>query len=152
MIRHLVPFAFLVTAGGFQSPRQPPTHSLAGTWDVDVVAGHKLEDNGKTTPIMSKGVFTFSASGDSLILTMQVRLSPSPTPIRVATLLGSDTATFVRASRAIMTENTTLSAKPMTTTFRFFAVGDSLRGTITRALEDPNDPAAGSSPVTGVRR
>jgi hypothetical protein len=148
MMHHLVPCAILLAASSLRAQ----THPLVGVWDVDVVAAHKLEDHGTTTPIMSKGVFSFTVEGDSLIAMIKVQLSPSPTPIRVATLLGSDTATFVRASRAITTENRTMSAKPMTTTFRFFAVGDSLRGTITRTLENPNDPAAGSSPVSGVRR
>lgn len=130
----------------------PQTHPLVGVWDVDVVAGHKTAPDGTTSPIPSKGVFTFSQEGDSLVLSMMVALSPTRDPIRLAAKATADTVIFVRDSKAITAENFVLGSKPMRSTYRFVAVSDSLFGIVTRSLDAANDPAAGTSPITGTRR
>jgi hypothetical protein len=133
------------------SPTRVSTHPLVGTWDVNVVAGHKDEPDGTVSPITSTGAFIFSSESDSLVVTMQVILSPSRTPIRLATIAASDTATFVRSAQALNAvkgEQNVMSTTPMVSTFRFVAVGDSLRGT----MQTTSGSRTNSWPITGKRR
>ncbi|MCC6242823.1 MAG: hypothetical protein IT353_08280 [Gemmatimonadaceae bacterium] len=150
MIREL--FVFCCLFAGVSTGPVQQTHPLIGVWDVDVVAGHKTAPDGTTSPILSKGVFTFSQQGDSLVLSMMVALTPNRDPIRLAAKATSDTVIFVRDSKAITAENFVLGSKPMRSTFRFVAKTDSLHGNVTRSLDSADDPAAGTSPITGTRR
>jgi pimeloyl-ACP methyl ester carboxylesterase len=128
-----------------------PGHPLVGMWDVSVVAAHKDEPDGAVTPIMSSGVFSFSMEGDSLIVSMQVKLSPTGMPIRLATAARSDTATFVRTAKALNAvkgERNVLSAVPMVSTYRFIAVRDSLHG----SMQVTSGGRTHTWPISGKRR
>jgi hypothetical protein len=132
-------------------PSGTSTHALVGSWDVDVVAGHRKSPDGTVSPLMSKGVFTFSAEGDSLVVSMQVTLSASGKPTRLAIPMPRDTATFVRAGetvQAVKGDQNTLGKVSIVSTFQFVAVGDSLIGSLKTASDGTNT----DWPIRGARR
>lgn len=124
---------------------------LEGTWDVDVVAAHREAPDGTISPIMSKGVFTFTVEQDSLVVRMQVALSPTGRVSRLATRTAGDTAVFVRRGETVQAskgDRNTLGMIPIETTFRFVAVGDSLHG----SMQSVSNGTKTEWPIAGVRR
>src|SRR5687767_14147733 len=67
------------------------SHPLAGTWDVTVPAGMRVE-NDESTPIIAKGVLNVSVTGDSLIGMLEVE-PPEGLPARQASRLAARAGT-----------------------------------------------------------
>ena len=130
-------------------------HPLAGTWDVLIPAGMRVE-NGDPVPIIAKGLLNVSVAGDSLIGMLKIE-PPAGMPAKPASRLAARTGTgptvFVERSKMTINNNGQESDYPMTVTYTFEATGDSLQGRMTRTVEGMAMPGPMSTPppISGKR-
>jgi len=129
------------------------SHPLAGTWNVDVPAGMRVE-NDVATPIMAKGVLSLQVQGDSLVGTLAVE-PPAGRPARPASRLAARLApqpvVFVQSTQATVNVNGSESTRRVTSTFNLTASGDSLHGTVDRRVQGEDGMSAGPLPLAGAR-
>jgi hypothetical protein len=129
------------------------SHPLVGTWAVEVPAGMRME-NGEATPIMAKGTFVFSVVGDSLIGTLKsepLEGMPARPASRVAAKLATGTVTFVSRSEAKLNMGGEEITRTAVSTWIFDVSGDTLKGTVERAIEGVEMAMGGPQPITGKR-
>ena len=142
--------ALLLTAPGLVAAQSRP---LVGSWDVTVPTGVRIED-GESTPIFAKGLLNVSAEGDSLIGMLKVE-PPAGMPARpiahLAAQLGTGQVVFIQHSTATINTNGVKSEYPVTNTYTLDAAGDTLTGTVSRAIEGLESPMSTPQPITGKR-
>jgi hypothetical protein len=129
-------------------------HPLAGTWNVTVPAGVRIE-NGEPSVIIAKGVLNVTVSGDSLIGTLAVEPPegmPARPASRLAARLGPAPTTFVSVTQATINTNGEESQRTVTSRFTIAsAEGDAFTGTVTRVIEGMEGPLSEPHPFTGTR-
>jgi len=142
--------ALLLTLPGLVAAQSP---TLVGSWDVTVPAGVRIE-NGESTPIFAKGLLTVGAEGDSLIGMLKVE-PPAGMPARPVARLAAGLATgqvvFIQRSTATINTNGVKTEYPVTNTYTLVATGDTLTGTVSRAIEGLQGPMPTPQPITGKR-
>jgi hypothetical protein len=137
--------------GSALSAQQPP---LVGTWRITYTAGMRMED-GISTPIMATGTLTIAVQGDSLIGELVTDSSPGLPPRPPARLMAVATtgeATFTSRSKATVNVNGDRQEAMAVSTWTLRASGDTLSGSVRRALEGFPVGPQGPSPVTGTRQ
>jgi hypothetical protein len=143
--------ALLLTVPGLIAAQS--RESLVGSWDVTVPAGVRIE-NGESTPIFAKGLLNVSAEGDSLIGMLKVE-PPAGMPTRPVARLAARLATgqvvFIQRSTATINTNGVKSEYPVTNTYTLVATGDTLSGTVSRAIEGLEGPMPTPQPISGKR-
>ncbi|WP_411279688.1 hypothetical protein [Gemmatimonas sp.] len=130
-----------------------PANPLVGTWTVEYEMGRRVED-GQVTSITGTGTLKVEASGDSLVGLLQAPLRPDGSVVPVATLGGraaKGTAVLNQKASATMNMNGEITTIEVTVTWTLQASGDTLTGTLLRALPPGIPAAAEPSPVTGTR-
>lgn len=150
MTRTLV-IVLALSHGALQAQQQP----LAGSWQVTYPAGMRIE-NGVETPLIATGSLTIEPRADSLIATLATDPSPDMPPrppLRLAAKAGTGEATFVAHSKGTINMNGNEREIAVTSTWVLRATGDSLEGSIVRAVDDA-EPVTPREPgkVTGVRK
>jgi hypothetical protein len=139
----------LILPGGLAAQ----SHPLAGTWDVTIPAGARVE-NGVTTPIVAKGTLVFGVERDSLVGTLKVEPPegfPARPPTRLAAKLGATPVVFVVTSQATINANGVESVRSVQSTYTIAASGDTVQGTVERYIEGEEMPMAGPQPFSGKR-
>ncbi len=133
---------------------QAQQHPLVGVWQVSYPAGSRNE-NGVVTPIMATGVLTVEAVQDSLVATLVTDSGaevPVRPPLRLATESKPGDAVFVSHTKATLNMNGETRVAIAVSTWTLGVKGDSLIGTVERALigveVGPQEP----QPVVGWRR
>jgi hypothetical protein len=129
------------------------SHPLVGKWDVELVAGQRIED-GVSTSVKAKGTLEIVQQGDSLIgtlTTVPVEGMPQRPPARLAGKRIDGTMTFVSVSEGTLSGNGESLTFQAISTWSLTATGDSLQGSVTRELVGVSMPAMGAQPVTGTR-
>lgn len=136
------------------SPLQAQSsHPLVGKWDVEYVAGHRVE-NDVSTPVLARAVLVLEAVGDSLVGTMVATPLPGmPTrpPSRFAARRVDGKVTFVVHSEATLNRNGELSSAKVISTWILAATRDALDGTVEREIVGVDAPSPGPAAVKGTR-
>jgi hypothetical protein len=133
-------------------PIQAQSRSLVGSWRLEYERGLRHE-NGEITPIMGKGALTLEQRGDSLVGQLLPEAGEdgrTPPPVQFAARASGAAATFITHSKARINMNGDERTVDVTVTWELTARGDTLEGTLRRAMEGadaPSDPA----PLKGVR-
>jgi hypothetical protein len=125
---------------------------LVGKWSIEYERGRRME-NGETTTIMGKATVTITASGDSLIATIQPEPRPDGSaapPSTAGGRMGAAGATFVQQQMATINMNGEVREQQITLTWTLQASGDALTGTLQRTMPGMAEPLP-PAPVKGTR-
>ena len=137
---------------GFTPAQAQQNNPLVGRWSVDYEVGRRME-NGDVEAIRGTGQFTIAQSGDSLPVTLQGPARPDGTTPPLATMSARDAAgaiTFTQKLQVRINIDGTESFRDAILTWTLQAVGDALKGTLARAMQDAQEMLQ-LSPVTGTR-
>lgn len=129
------------------------SHPLVGKWDVELVAGQRIED-GVATSVKAKGTLEIVVQGDSLIgtlTTVPIEGMPQRPPARLAGKRIDGTMKFVSVSEGTLNGNGESLTFQAISTWSLTANGDALQGSVTRELVGVSVPDMGAQPVTGTR-
>ena len=146
-MRSILLLATVLTAPALLSAQANP---LVGRWAIEYPGGMQIE-NGVPTPIAATGVLTITSEGDSLIAVLVPGDTSRPT-VRMTAPAGNGTKTFVQRSEATMEMGSGTETRTATSTWILTARGDTLSGTVERAIEGLDLPLGGAIPGTGTRQ
>jgi hypothetical protein len=140
--------ACLLLPGTLAAQAQQP---LVGSWAVTVPAGMRME-HGVATPMQATGALTVRVEGDSLIGTLKMEPfedAPDRPADRLTAKFAAGAVVFISRSVANNGQGETAT---LVSTYSLEATGDTLKGTLTRALEG-YVTAAGDrpQPISGKR-
>lgn len=126
--------------------------AIVGKWSIEYERGRRME-NGEATSVMGTGTLTIVQQGDSLVATLETPPRPDGTPSPPATIGGKINgggAVLVQKQRIRIQMNDEVQTPEITVTWTLEANGDSLTGTLARALPNAPEPQQ-PSPVKGTR-
>jgi hypothetical protein len=105
-------------------------------------------------PVMMKGKLVVESVGDSLIATLKTEPTadiPERPPLRMATKAAGSPVVFVHKSQATLRMGSEESQRTAISTWTFKADGDSLEGTLERAIEGIEMQMGGPQAFKGTR-
>jgi len=129
------------------------SHPLAGKWNIEYVAGHRVE-NDVSTPVLAKASLALAVVGDSLVGTMvgtPLPGAPARPPSRFAAKRIDGRVTFIVHSEATINRNDEMSTAKVISTWVLSAANDAIEGTVTREIIGVDAPNPGPLAVKGTR-
>jgi hypothetical protein len=125
-----------------------------GTWRMTYPVMMRME-NGVATPVSGQGTLTISASGDSLLATLESDPIPDAAarpPQQLSGKPSGNSVVLTGKSRATLNMNGNEREAVAISTWNLKVTNDSLNGTLNRSIEGVAIPGAAPQPVTGVRK
>jgi hypothetical protein len=130
----------------------PQAHPLVGEWTVFVPTGIQMQ-GGQRSEGLARGRLSVTSAADSLVATLALE-SPEGYDPRPATHMAArrvDGAITMRSrTETSLVVNREVSRAIAVTTFVFDVRGDSLAGSVTRAIE--GGPSMDALAISGTRR
>lgn len=151
-MKRVLAVAFVLGAAPLAAQQAPHV----GVWRMTYPVKMRVE-NGMVTPVSGTGTLTISASGDSLLATLEADPMPDVDPRPPLQLGGKPSGanvTLVGRSTATLNFNGNERQAVAVHTWTLTLANDSLNGTVDRQIEGMAMAMGGptAQPVTGVRK